>query len=204
MLIGPEPMGSDERPDIPKRVKRWPDRSRCYKCRCYFDFIVVDRLYCGYECAGREPPFSEPTVRGRPGRHVPRQCTIVRGKKFKRRYFTLGRAQEAIRESNEPGLNAYYCDYCNYFHMGHTRAGLAEKERQEEARIKREERREARLEARKIMKEMARRDKQRRAAKSQATDEFREGIDNMMRSRQDYRRSIVQKRRLRRRNSGKI
>lgn len=204
MLIGPAPVGFDERPDISQRVKRWPDRSRCYKCRCYLGFIVVDRLYCGYECAGREPPVPDPTPKSRPGAHVPRQCTLRGGKKFKRRYFTLGRAQEAARERSEPGLNAYYCDYCNYFHMGHERASLEEQLKQEEARIKRAERREARREERRLMKERNKKIKQREHTSRQATRDFEESVDAVLESRKRFRRRVVQQRKMRRRNSGKI
>lgn len=201
MPVGPAPVGFDERPDIPPRVKRWPDRSRCYKCRCYLSFVVVDRLYCSYECAGREPPISDPTPSRSPGRHVPRQCKLKNGRKFKRRYFTLGRAQEAARQQNEPGLTAYLCEYCNYFHMGHLSTALAEQQKAE-VQLRREEQREARREARKIMKEQARKTRQRQAAKRQATEEFLDGLESLLRSRRSYRRRIVQNRRLRRRNNG--
>jgi hypothetical protein len=204
MLIGPAPVGFDERPDISQRVKRWPERSRCYKCRCCFGFIVVDKLYCGYKCAGREAPIPEPTPRGRPGAHVPRQCKLRGGKRFKRRYFTLGQAQEAARERNEPGLNAYYCDYCNYFHMGHELVDVAEQAKQEEARLKRAERREARREERRLMKERSKKLKHREQTSRQETRDFEESIEAILESRKRFRRRVIQQRKLRSRNHGKI
>lgn len=203
MLIGPAPMGFDERPDVPARVKRWPDRSRCYKCRCYLGFVVVDRLYCGYKCAGREFPAPEPTIRRRPGKHVPRQCKLLGGRRFKRRYFTKEMAEEAMVTRGEPGLSVYLCDYCNYFHMGHP--PLAEMERQEaEARLQREESREARREARRAAKEWARRTRKRQMAKRQEKEEFFQEINVKLSSREQYRRNIVQRRRMRRKNGGKV
>lgn len=200
MLIGPAPVGFDERPDIPARVKRWPDRSRCYKCRCYLSFIVVDKLFCSYACAGREYPAPEPDSRRRPGEHVPRQCKLKGGKRFKRRYFTQEMAREAMLTRGEPGLIVYHCDYCNYFHMGHPVLD-AEERRDAAARLRREEQREARQEARRIAKERARRTKQRRQVSRQETEAFLNGIEGMMRSRREYRRSIVQQRRVRRRKT---
>lgn len=123
--------GLDERPDVPARVRRWPDRVRCYKCRCFFDFRVVDRLYCSYSCAGRDAPVPDPTPQERPGEHVPRMCKLKGGKKFKRRYRSLEAAQVRILDSDEPDLNCYYCDYCNYYHLGHTPIEEQRRERYE-------------------------------------------------------------------------
>lgn len=41
------------------RVVLFPERRRCRRCRKYFGFQVILRLYCSYECAGLDPePFS--------------------------------------------------------------------------------------------------------------------------------------------------
>lgn len=126
----PYPEGRDERPDIPLRVKRWPDRVRCYECRNFLTFIVVDRLYCSWHCAGRapEPPPTDPlNPQGAPTADVPRQCTLAKRKRYKRRYATLGEARRAAKVTMEPGIVAYACDHCGFFHIGHRMTDEIEK-----------------------------------------------------------------------------
>lgn len=189
--------GLDERPDVPARVRRWPDRVRCYKCRSYFAFSVVDRLYCSYTCAGREAPLPEPTPHGRPGEHVPRQCKLKGGKKFKRRYRSLEAVQEIALNSEEPGLNGYYCDYCNYFHLGH------EPQAERLARES-EARRLASIARRKVLREVREATRKARRAEEEEQRERELAEKEHERKLELRRRAITERRKLKRSNNGVI
>ncbi len=189
--------GLDERPDIPSRVRRWPDRVRCYKCRNFFDFIVVDRLYCSYACAGREAPHPEPRSLGKPGDHVPRQCKLQGGKRFKRRYRSLEIARDAMALREEPGLNCYYCNYCNYWHIGHE-SWLARMAEEREARnaasaAKREALRKIREGNRKAQRAKESNERERKLAEAEHERKL-----------ELRRRAITERRKLKRSNNGVI
>lgn len=96
----------------------YPWRRRCYACRSYFGFLVVDRLYCSYECAGLPAPdYTNMKL-------VPRCCKVkVRGQWVRKRRWTcpeeapahLTRRRDRTREEN-----LYHCTYCRGYHVGHT------------------------------------------------------------------------------------
>lgn len=142
-VIGPPfPEGKDERPDISPKVRRWPDRMRCYECRSYLSFLVVDRLYCSWHCAGRPPDPEDPLFpQSRPGPDVPRQCTLAGRRRYKRRYPSLGDARRAANASLEPGIMAYECSYCGFFHIGHRVTDEIERLRQKIEELTKENRR---------------------------------------------------------------
>src|SRR5690606_41842173 len=55
----------------------YPDRQRCLGCRRYFAGLVINRLYCTYECAGMEPPPLDPRLRPRSCRTAPGEAKEV-------------------------------------------------------------------------------------------------------------------------------
>lgn len=129
----------------------YPERKRCRKCRSYFGFEIIERLYCSYECAGKpRPDRSDPSS-------APRECALpaYKGGGFKRSYELLEEAEEVAARSREQGRplsEAYQCSYCLYFHVGNRRLTdeewEAEQERREEVRRNKVARRAARVAAR--------------------------------------------------------
>jgi len=91
----------------------FPERQRCRTCRAPFAFIVIDRQYCSYDCAGVQPP----DVLAKP-----RSCWTDIGEP-KYCYFTPDDADRAARLHNEARnprdrLHAYYCDRHHMWHIG--------------------------------------------------------------------------------------
>lgn len=126
-------LGTSE-PSVPKGVALWPQRVRCYRCRSYYDFIVVDRLYCSWECAGRDPDPERtrwqfgPQINGygyrppgQPDRSVPRQCARHDKRVWKIRYTSKSEAKRCKTmhpNSASSEMVVYQCDHCGYFHLG--------------------------------------------------------------------------------------
>ena len=97
----------------------YPERKRCRACRRYFCFEVIKGLYCSRECAGL-PPL--PVL---PLEQLPRTCRTGRlGGKIRAKtcYFTEAEALEtmAAQRHADPGLEAYECPNCLYWHLGHS------------------------------------------------------------------------------------
>lgn len=95
----------------------FPERQRCRRCRGYFGFLVIDRQYCSYDCAG----VSAPDVTEHPrscwtDKNDPKYC-----------YFSpddADRAARAFNANRDPRerLHSYYCDRHHMWHIGHARA----------------------------------------------------------------------------------
>lgn len=97
----------------------YPDRKRCYRCRSYFGFVVVDGLYDSYECAGRPDPDADPEL-------WPRQHYKWRnGQKVAKNVFEDGRAAELAARSQTGRTSklysAYVCGWCGRWHIGSLR-----------------------------------------------------------------------------------
>jgi hypothetical protein len=111
--------------EVPRRVRLYPVRVRCYACRRFFGFEVVDRLYCSWACAGRPEPEFPLWPTGPAGPKVPRECKLGltgrRSSTFKRRFRSLQAALAAAEASPVSGLDVYPCSYCGFFHVGHPR-----------------------------------------------------------------------------------
>lgn len=91
----------------------YPERQRCRTCRTKFCFIIIDRQYCSYDCAGVAPPDVK---------EHPRSCwTDIGDPKYC--YFTPDDADRAARAHNHEHaardrLHAYYCDRHHMWHIG--------------------------------------------------------------------------------------
>jgi hypothetical protein len=91
----------------------FPERRKCRKCRIKFTFIIIDRQYCSYDCAGIVPPDVK---------EKPRSCwTDIGDPKYC--YFTPDDADRAARIHNfdrtpRDRLHAYYCDRHHMWHIG--------------------------------------------------------------------------------------
>jgi hypothetical protein len=121
-MLDLRPLGTEVRPDVPARAARWPDRVRCYRCRNFFAFFVVDNLFCSWECSGRNPePEADPYPPGEPGPDVPRECRLMTKKRWKKRYKTRDDAQKYIDQNPKViGLQPYKCGNCEFHHVGHS------------------------------------------------------------------------------------
>ncbi len=84
------------------RGKNWvyPDRQRCLKCRRYFAFAVIQRLYCSEECAGVDASLGA----------APRACKVLRGGEWhwKRVWWSERAVKRAAKSKGAGGW--YYCD----------------------------------------------------------------------------------------------
>ena len=91
----------------------YPERKKCRRCRGAFTFIVIDRQYCSYDCAGVPAPDVT---------EHPRSCwTDQLDPKYC--YYTPDDADRAARLHNEARnprerLHAYYCDRHHMWHIG--------------------------------------------------------------------------------------
>lgn len=94
--------------------KLYPERARCKTCRKGLDRVVLDGLYCSYRCAGLRAPNSKIS-------EAPRGCKReVNGKwDWKQKYKSDSEVPERLR--NDPATNVYWCDYCHFKHVGHSR-----------------------------------------------------------------------------------
>jgi hypothetical protein len=104
----------DGRVNLQGKWHLYPDRQRCLACRRFFGFTVIDRLYCSYLCAGVKPPGDDPN-------EAPRKCVTgsIGSRRFKVRYQYLKQVPSfQLRKKN---TDAYYCDYCHHYHIGHRR-----------------------------------------------------------------------------------
>lgn len=104
----------------------WPQRKRCYACRSYFGFEVIEGLYCSRACAGLAPWVrvqAVPLPGGTEVRDLPRSCRSALwarpGPRAKQRFVSKDMAQAAILESGVTDLEAYECPNCGFWHMGH-------------------------------------------------------------------------------------
>jgi hypothetical protein len=98
-------------------TRYYPRRKRCKTCQQYFSWLIIDRLYDSYECAGIKPP--DPDPERWPREHAFRlQGVIVEKKAFARP--DEPKVLELLEQN--PGLDVYQCRYCWQFHMGHDRS----------------------------------------------------------------------------------
>lgn len=100
----------------------YPDRVRCRACRSYFGFLYVDGMFCSYECAGLPEPSRNPE-------DWPRQHHIGFRPRFngvpqEKRWFRS--EGEALDSPGAKGQDAYRCEYCRHWHLGHKRADQEE------------------------------------------------------------------------------
>lgn len=93
----------------------FPKRQRCLNCRKKFGNIVLDGLYCSYNCASKPQPYKDIEL-------APRGCKLERDGKWiwKQRYRYTGEVPERLK--NDPATNIYLCEHCRMFHVGHSRA----------------------------------------------------------------------------------
>ena len=87
----------------------YPEREWCRRCHSPFGDLVINRLYCAYECAKKTPPSDDI-------RDWPRYCK-TRANEPKVRYFHPG-AVGADQSGNET-FHVYHCNYCGMYHIGH-------------------------------------------------------------------------------------
>lgn len=96
-------------------VTLYPARKRCLTCRSGFDVKgAIKGLYCSYNCADMKAPVLDPSL-------APRGCKRqVDGRwGFKQKFRYHDEVPERLR--NDPGTNIYWCDYCGFLHVGHSR-----------------------------------------------------------------------------------
>lgn len=94
--------------------KLYPERQRCLTCRKKLEDIVLDGMYCSYQCLGIKSPSQNVEK-------APRHCRReVSGKwDFKSKYKSPNSVP--LKLQNDPATNIYSCDYCHFFHVGHSR-----------------------------------------------------------------------------------
>lgn len=87
----------------------FPRRRRCLGCDRRLDRIVINRLFCGYACAGLVPPDDNVAA-------WPSYCRTAAGEP-KQRY----RCPEDVTatSADDQVMHAYPCDHCGMWHIGH-------------------------------------------------------------------------------------
>lgn len=105
-----------ERAPLDENSQFWmyPDRRACRRCRHPFGDLVINRLYCTYECAKKTPPSDDV-------RDWPRYCR-TRAMTPKVRYF-YPEAVDDDPQSHET-FHVYHCNHCGMYHIGHKRKGV--------------------------------------------------------------------------------
>lgn len=89
----------------------YPQRRRCLKCRNFFDFIVIKRLYCSYSCADM---FD---VSAMPVDQLPRQCSSFRGtRRVAKNWYDT--PEQAEVDAVKAGTRSYYCNMHGCWHLG--------------------------------------------------------------------------------------
>lgn len=101
------------------RAWRYPDRSRCFECRSYFGFEVVDGLYCSRRCAGVPEISLDPA--DWPREHYARERHSD-ARRPKRDWMTRANAERAAMRLMK---QAYQCRYCLGWHVGTPSPGVA-------------------------------------------------------------------------------
>ena len=89
----------------------YPEREWCRRCHSPFGDLIINRLYCSYECAKKTPPSDDI-------RDWPRYCR-TRAMEPKVRYFYPG-AVNTNPQAVET-FHVYHCDHCGMYHIGHKR-----------------------------------------------------------------------------------
>jgi hypothetical protein len=90
----------------------YPDRKRCRTCRNYFDFTVILRLYCSYECAGLPERPSDPA-------DLPRQYRVLRDGVWTHK-SVFRTPEDAEMEAVMQGIYSYACEPpvgCGMWHL---------------------------------------------------------------------------------------
>lgn len=94
--------------------KLFPTRKRCKKCSKKLDAIVLDGVYCSYECGHFAIPFKNI-------QDAPRQCKMERNSEWvwKQKYRSISEVPKHLQ--NDPSSNIYTCSHCHFLHVGHSR-----------------------------------------------------------------------------------
>lgn len=95
------------------RAWRYPDRKRCFACRSYFGFAVLDGLYCSEKCA-RIPEISADPADW-PREHY---SLIPHSNRVRRAKRDWVYPDVALAEARRWGKQAYRCSYCLGLHIG--------------------------------------------------------------------------------------
>lgn len=87
----------------------YPERSRCFTCRSYFGFIVVENIYCSEKCAGLPPDRFPELVRRVPlpvginTKSLPRSCQSGYRRKWKPKARFITQEDAELVETRESG-----------------------------------------------------------------------------------------------------
>lgn len=94
--------------------KLYPERTKCKKCRKTLNQTVIDGMYDSYSCAGIPTPSSNVE-------EAPRHCKRMIDNRWgwKTKYRSTQEVPEHLR--TDPATNIYTCDYCHFFHVGHSK-----------------------------------------------------------------------------------
>ena len=97
--------------DLPDpRHDLYPWRKRCKVCDAPFCYIILDRQFCSYDCAGAPAPDS--------GGGHPASCWTWDGKP--KMCFCTPALAEAMRVvMGVPGVISYYCGIHHLWHLGY-------------------------------------------------------------------------------------
>jgi hypothetical protein len=100
----------------------FPERQRCKKCRKGFDKVVLDGLFCSYRCAGLKSPSTRLV-------DAPRGCKReVSGRwDWKTKFRADSEVPQRLRD--DPATNVYWCDFCHFKHVGHSRVQVEDFEK---------------------------------------------------------------------------
>jgi hypothetical protein len=97
-----------------RKVKLYPERMRCRRCRNFIVWLCVERLYCSYRCAGLPRPEE---IRPYPREHVLRNGE----EKSPFDWPDDPRLLKALAEDRDPTARSYQCRHCRMWHIGHRR-----------------------------------------------------------------------------------
>lgn len=105
-------MITDRNVTCPTRLDHdlYPNRTACRVCGAPFCYLILDRQFCSYACAGVSAPDSA-------GDH-PVTCWTWDGKP-KMCFFTPGMAESMRVGLGIPGVVSYYCDIHHLWHIGY-------------------------------------------------------------------------------------
>jgi hypothetical protein len=82
----------------------------CIRCHNPLRYIVIDAVYCSYECAGVPVPDSS---------EHPLSCWTWDAKP-KMGFPTQETAERAVSDMGVPGVKAYYCVIHHFWHVGYS------------------------------------------------------------------------------------
>lgn len=96
------------------KIKVYPERKRCRKCGKALKNIVLDGIYCSYDCGQLPAPIEDIDK-------APRQCKMERDRvwMWKQRYRSIEEVPDRFKE--DAATNIYRCNNCRFLHIGHSR-----------------------------------------------------------------------------------